>query len=84
MAEEHSEDFQKLLARVEKLTDELARTREELTLTRETVELVKQELLRKDQIIAGLQHRLFGAKSERHHPDQTQLDFGEDILGIAA
>lgn len=67
MAGGHSEEPQDLRERVQELEG--------------TLELVKQELLRKDQIIAGLQHRLFGAKSERHNPDQTQLDFGEDILG---
>lgn len=41
----------------------------------------KREILRKDQIIAALQHRLFGSKSERYHPDQEQLEFGEDVLG---
>lgn len=41
----------------------------------------KREILRKDQIIAALQQRLFGSKSERYDPDQEQLDFGEDVLG---
>lgn len=41
----------------------------------------KREIARKDQIIAALQQRLFGSKSERYHPDQEELDFGEDILG---
>lgn len=41
----------------------------------------KREIARKDQIIAALQQRLFGAKSERYHPDQEQLDFGEEVLG---
>lgn len=44
----------------------------------------KREIARKDQIIAALQHRLFGAKSERYDPDQEQLDFGEDVLGMGA
>jgi|CXWK01.1.fsa_nt_gi transposase len=74
MAEEHSEGQQKLLERVTELEGKLS-------ISLETLELVKKELIRKDQIIAGLQHRLFGAKSERHHPDQPQLDFGEDVLG---
>ena len=30
----------------------------------------KREIARKDQIIAALQQRLFGSKSERYHPDQ--------------
>lgn len=74
MAERRSEDPQRLLERVRELEGKLA-------VSLETLDLVKQELLRKDQIIAGLQQRLFGAKSERHHPDQAQLDFGEDVLG---
>lgn len=41
----------------------------------------KREIVRKDQIIAALQHRLFGSKSERYDPNQEQLDFGEDVLG---
>ena len=77
MAADNTADFQKLPDRVKELEGKLM-------IALETLELVKQELLRKDQIIAGLQHRLFGAKSERHHPDQVQLDFGEDVLGIAA
>jgi len=44
----------------------------------------KREIARKDQIIAALQQRLFGSKSERYHPDQEQLDFGEDVLGMGA
>jgi hypothetical protein len=77
MTDGRSEDLQKLPERVQELEGKLA-------ISLETLELLKQELLRKDQIIAGLQHRLFGAKSERHHPDQNQFDFGEDVLGIAA
>lgn len=73
MAEDSGDD-QKLAERVQELEGKLV-------ISQDTLELVKQELRRKDQIIAGLQHRLFGAKSERYHPDQTQLDFGEDILG---
>lgn len=74
MAADNTADFQKLHDRVKELEGKLV-------IALETLELVKQELLRKDQIIAGLQHRLFGATSERHHPDQTQLDFGDDVLG---
>jgi transposase len=44
----------------------------------------RHEIARKDQIIAALQHRLFGSKSERYHPDQEQLDFGEEVLGMGA
>ena len=41
----------------------------------------RREIARKDQIIAALQQRLFGSKSERYHPDQEELDFGEEVLG---
>ena len=51
MAEEHSEGQQKLLERVTELEGKLS-------ISLETLELVKKELIRKDQIIAGLQHRL--------------------------
>lgn len=36
------------------------------------------------KIIAALEHRLFGTKSQRYHPDQEQLDFGEEVLGMRA
>jgi len=74
MAEGNSEIVQTLPERVQLLEGKLA-------ISLETLDLLRQELLRKDQIIAGLQHWLFGAKSERHYPDQTQLDFGEDVMG---
>ena len=74
MAEDLEALVKKLLERVDRLEAELARTQQELA-------AAKRELARKDQIIAALQHRLFGSKSERHHPDQGQLDFGEDVLG---
>ncbi len=41
----------------------------------------RREIERKDQIIAGLQQRFFGKKSERHDPNQCQLEFGEEVLG---
>ncbi|HQW27988.1 MAG TPA: IS66 family transposase, partial [Verrucomicrobiales bacterium] len=63
MAEDLEALVKKLLERVDRLEAELA--------------AAKRELARKDQIIAALQHRLFGSKSERYHPDQEQLDFGE-------
>lgn len=36
---------------------------------------LKAELERKDKIIAGLQHRLFGSSSEKIDPAQLQLLF---------
>jgi transposase len=41
----------------------------------------KAEIARKDQIIAALQQRLFGAKSERLDPAQLNLMFEEALLG---
>lgn len=57
----------RLLGRVELLEADLAASR--------------REIARKDQIVAALQQRLFGSKSERYDPDQGQLDFGEEVLG---
>lgn len=74
MADDLEAPVKKLLLRVEKLEAELGLAYEQLA-------AAKREILRKDQIIAALQHRLFGSSSERHHPDQGQLDFGEDVLG---
>ena len=70
MPEDLESLVKKLLERVNRLEAELA--------------AAKRELARKDQIIAALQHRLFGSKSERYHPDQEQLEFGEDVLGTVA
>ena len=54
---------------------------EEFRLLKEHVELMKRELERKDQIIAALEQRLFGKKSERIDPGQYQLELGEEALG---
>lgn len=40
-----------------------------------------EELDRKDEIIAGLQRRLYGSKSERLDPNQEELDFTDDLMG---
>lgn len=74
MADELEALVQKLLKRVETLEAELVLAQEQLA-------AAKREIARKDQIIAALQQRLFGSKSERYHPDQEELDFGEDVLG---
>jgi transposase len=63
------------------LRNVLERREAELTLADERLAAAKREIARKDQIIAALQQRLFGSKSERYHPDQEELDFGEDVLG---
>jgi transposase len=74
MAEDPESPVQKLLERVEKIEAERVLAQEELA-------AAKREIARKDEIIASLQQRLFGAKSERYDPNQEQLDFGEDVLG---
>jgi hypothetical protein len=74
MADDLEALVQKLLKRVETLEAELVLAQEQLA-------AAKREIARKDQIIAALQQRLFGSKSERYHPDQEELDFGEDVLG---
>ena len=58
MSDASPPDLPSLLERIERLEGELA--------------LAKDELKRKDQIIVGLQHRLFGSKSERLDPAQLQ------------
>jgi hypothetical protein len=77
MADELEALVRKLLERVEKLEAELVLAHEQLA-------AAKREIARKDQIIAALQQRLFGSNSERYHPDQEQLDFGEEVLGMGA
>lgn len=74
MSDASPPDLPSLLERVERLEGELAVTRDELA-------LAKAELDRKDQIIAGLQQRLFGSKSERLDPAQLQLLLDELALG---
>jgi len=70
-------DLTTLVARVERLEAELSKTRNELA-------LAKAEIKRKDQIIAGLQQRLFGSSSEKLDPAQLQLMFDELVLGKPA
>lgn len=67
MPDETAATIKKLLERVELLEAELAAT--------------KAELARKDQIILGLQQRLFGRSSERFNPNQLEFDFGDALLG---
>ncbi len=45
---------------------------------------LEAELKRKDQIIAGLQHRLFGSSSEKLDPNQLEMLFNELIMGKPA
>ena len=47
------------------------------------IERLEAELARKDRIIAALQQRLFGSKSERLDPAQLDLMFEEALLGKA-
>ena len=74
MAAEHPHDYQKLIERQESV--EAA-----LSLQGEVLAAAKREIERKDQIIAELQRRLFGSKSERIDPSQYQLEFGEEVMG---
>lgn len=74
MSDASPPNLQALLERIERLEGELALAKDELA-------LAKAELARKDQIIAGLQHRLFGSKSERLDPAQLQLLLDELVLG---
>ena len=48
------------------------------------LELARAEIKRKNEIIAGLQHRLFGSSSEKLDPNQLQLLFDELIMGKPA
>ena len=50
----------------------------------ERVAWLEAELKRKDQIIAGLRHRLFGSSSEKLDPNQLELLFNELIMGKPA
>ena len=74
MPEDAPVDGKDLLRRIERLEEKLAATETEL-------KAAKIELARKDQIIAGLQKRLFGSSSERINPNQLEFEFGEALLG---
>ena len=63
-------DLTTLLERVAKLEAELA--------------MAIAEIKRKDRIIEGLRHRLFGPSSEKMDPAQLQLMFDELVLGKPA
>ena len=67
-------DLAAILLRLERIEAELAAAKSELA-------AAKAEIARKDQIIAALQQRLFGAKSERLDPAQMSLMFEEALLG---
>jgi len=56
----------------------------DLTTLLARVAWLEAELKRKDQIIAGLQHRLFGSSSEKLDPNQLELLFNELIMGKPA
>ena len=74
MPEDGQPDLQKVIARLGELEAELAGTKSRLA-------AAEAEIARKDQIIAGLQQRLFGKSSERLDPDQLDLDFDGATLG---
>jgi len=74
MPEDTSIDLQTVLARIEKLEIKLAETEAKLA-------AAEAEIARKDQIIAALQQKLYGSKSERLDPSQINLDFDDETLG---
>ncbi len=61
----------------------LGRLESELTAALAELTAAKAEISRKDQIIAAMQQRLFGSKSERLDPAQLNLMFEEALLGKA-
>lgn len=67
MPEEGQTDLQSVIARLGELEAKLA--------------AAEAEIARKDQIIAGLQQRLFGKSSERLDPNQLDLGFDDATLG---
>jgi transposase len=69
-------DLEALLKRVENLEKKLAATESKLA-------LAEAEIDRKNRIIEGLKHRLFGSSSEKLDPAQLQLMFDELVLGKA-
>ena len=77
MPDANPTDLTALLARMDRQEEELGKTRELLA-------LANAEIKRKDQIIEGLRHRLFGASSEKLDPAQLQLMFDELVLGKPA
>ena len=60
---------------LESLRAEVRRLTSSLEISRAENELGKAEIARKDRIIAALQHRLFGASSERIDPNQLNFPF---------
>jgi len=74
MPENALTDQQSVLARIEKIEAELAATKVDLA-------AAGAEIARKDQIIAGLLHQIYGSKSERLDPSQLNLAFDEGTLG---
>lgn len=75
------DDIQSQLA---SLRSEVRRLTEALEITRAELDLAKAEIARKDKIIAGLQHRLFGASSEKLDPNQLDFPFDPAAMGKPA
>jgi transposase len=69
---------------LESLRSEVRRLTGSLEIVRAELELAKAEIARKDRIIAGLQHRLFGASSEKIDPNQLNFPFDPAAMGKPA
>ena len=77
-------DLTAVLARMERLENDLVLVREELGRTKAELALAVIEIKRKDRIIEGLRQRIFGSSSEKLDPAQLQLMFDELVLGKPA
>ena len=84
MPEANHPDLTALLARMERLDDELSKAKAQLAKTKDELALAIVEIKRKDYIIEGLRRRLFGSSSEKLDPAQLQLMFNELVLGKTA
>lgn len=77
MPDDSQQELESLRSEVRKLTDALDLAKGELA-------LALDEIKRKERIIAGLQHRLFGSSSEKRDPNQLQLKLDELTMGKPA
>ena len=77
-------DPQSIPAELTRVKAELAAVEADFAAVKAELAAVKTDLARKNEIIAALQHRLFGSKSERMDPAQLQLDFDAIVMGMLA